>query len=179
MFGRKRTSVNALTSDMQSGPSGVVPPPDTNVGIDMGAASRNSDTSSGRAIQPVNVPVRNYRNMSSNPAAQQYSRAWNDYTPINFRRYVDASGVQSIQLRNPVAHTTRRRLTYHAAGYLFAQMPSIPGQMRDNAGGFHSRGIDPLSYQAMWDNGPGSQPANPGGPARIASPQFINPMSGT
>jgi hypothetical protein len=179
VFRRQRQRINALVSDRMSGPVLYPVPPNGNVGIDMGAASRNSDTATGRAIEPANVPVTNYRGRSSNPAPQQYSRSWNDYTPINFRRVVDASGVQSIQLRNPVAHTTRRRLTYRPAGYLFAQMPRIPGQMRDNAGGFHARGIDPLSYQAMWDNGPGAQPANPGGPARIASPQFINPHAGT
>jgi hypothetical protein len=30
----------------------------------------------------------------------------------------------------------------------------------------------------MWQAGPGSQPANPGGPGRIAGPQYINPMTG-
>jgi hypothetical protein len=128
-------------------------------------------------VPPSNVPYRNYWGMSNAaPARQQYNRSFEDNTPINFRRYVNASGVQDVQIRNPVADTSRKRIVlYTAAGYLWAVAPRIPGQTRDNFGGFHARGIDPQSYAAMWNAGPGSQPINPGGPGRIAGRTYIPP----
>jgi hypothetical protein len=101
-----------------------------------------------------------------------------DSTPREYRRYVDASGFSHVQadnglhrrvgsgLRGPLAFVT----------YLYAMQPIIPGQTRDNYGGFHHpRGIDPQSYAQLWADGPGSQPVNPGGPGKIASNYFVNP----
>lgn len=103
-----------------------------------------------------------------------------DRLPHQFRRYVNASGAQDMQLINGLQNgiAAGLRIPYFGAGWLFAAAPRIPGQTRGDVAGFHKRGPSPLNYEAMWQAGPGSQPSNPGGPARIAAPQFINPMTG-
>jgi hypothetical protein len=103
-----------------------------------------------------------------------------DTLPHQFRRYVNASGLQDVQAINGLQYgiAAGKRIPYMGAGYLFAAAPRIPGQTRGDVGGFHKRGPSPLNYEAFWQAGPGSQPANPGGPARIAGPQFFNPMTG-
>jgi hypothetical protein len=103
-----------------------------------------------------------------------------DRLPHQFRRIVNASGLQDVQLLNGMwnGRLAGWRIPYFGAGWLFAAAPRIPGQTRGDVGGFHPRGPSPLNYDQMWQAGPGSQPANPGGPARIASPTYINPMTG-
>lgn len=101
-----------------------------------------------------------------------------DSTPREFRRYVDASGFAHVQadngLHRRVASGLRGPLAF--VNYLYAIQPIIPGQTRDNYGGFHHpRGIDPQSYAQLWADGPGAQPVNPGGPGKIASNYFVNP----
>lgn len=126
------------------------------------------------------APFQNYYGLQfSAPANSQYSRSFNDHTPTLQRRYDSGqvSGVSQVQLINPVATTSRKRIVlYTAAGYLWAVAPRIPGQTRDNFGGFHARGIDPNSYAALIARGPGSQPVNPGGPGKIAGRSYVNPM---
>ena len=102
-----------------------------------------------------------------------------DTLPHQFRRYV-STGVQDVQLINGLQHGIAAgfRYPYAGAGWLFAVVPRIPGQTRGDVAGFHPRGPSPLNYDQMWQNGPGSQPDNPGGPGRIAGPQFYNPMTG-
>lgn len=103
-----------------------------------------------------------------------------DKLPHQFRRYVNASGAQDMQLQNGLRNGVAAgwRIPYLGAGWLFTVVPRIPGQTRGDVAGFHKRGPSPLNYQNMWQNGPGSQPDNPGGPGRIAAPTFINPMTG-
>jgi len=103
-----------------------------------------------------------------------------DTLPHQVRNYVNASGAQDVQLINGMQNgiLAGLRLPYLGAGYLFAAAPRIPGQMRGDVAGYHVRGPSPLNYDQMWQNGPGAQPSNPGGPGRIAAPQFVNPMSG-
>jgi hypothetical protein len=103
-----------------------------------------------------------------------------DRLPHQFRRYVNASGVQDVQLLNGLYNgiLTGLRIPYLGAGWLFTVVPRIPGQTRGDVAGFHKRGPSPLNYDQFWQQGPGSQPANPGGPGRIAAPQFVNPMTG-
>jgi len=103
-----------------------------------------------------------------------------DILPHQYRRWVNASGAQDVQLINGMQNgiLSGLRLPYLGAGWLFAAAPRIPGQTRGDVAGFHPRGPSPLNYDQMWQRGPGSQPNNPGGPGRIAAPQFINPMSG-
>lgn len=103
-----------------------------------------------------------------------------DILPHQFRRIVNASGVQDMQLANGLRNGVAAgwRLPYMGAGWLFGVVPRIPGQTRGDVSGFHKRGPSPLNYEQMWQSGPGSQPDNPGGPGRIAGPQYINPMTG-
>jgi hypothetical protein len=103
-----------------------------------------------------------------------------DILPHQFRRYVNASGAQDMQLINGLQNGIAAgwRIPYFGAGWLFAEAPRIPGQTRGDVSGFHKRGPSPLNYEQMWQSGPGSQPSNPGGPGRIAAPTFVNPMTG-
>jgi hypothetical protein len=103
-----------------------------------------------------------------------------DGLPHQLRNFVNASGAQDVQLINGLQNGIAAgwRIPYFGAGWLFMAAPRIPGQTRGDVAGFHKRGPSPLNYQNMWENGPGSQPDNPGGPGRIAAPTFINPMTG-
>jgi hypothetical protein len=101
-----------------------------------------------------------------------------DHAPREFRRYVDASGFSHVQANNGLWSRRGSGLMGPIAyvDFLAQSVPTIPGQNRDNYGGFHkARGIDPQSYQQLWNNGPGAQPVNPGGPGKIAADYFINP----
>jgi hypothetical protein len=101
-----------------------------------------------------------------------------DHAPREYRNVVDASGYKHVQLNNGLFRRIGSGLRGPLAfvTYLYAAMPVIPGQMRDNFGGYqHPRGIDPQSYAQLWADGPGSQPVNPGGPGKIAADYFVNP----
>jgi hypothetical protein len=114
-------------------------------------------------------------------------RKWNrlpptsdaDCLPHQVRSYVNV-GALDVQIANGMRNrvTAGLRTPYFGTGWLFAAAPRIPGQTRGDVAGFHRRGPSPLNWQAMWESGPGSQPNNPGGPGRIAAPQFVNPMTG-
>lgn len=103
-----------------------------------------------------------------------------DVLPHQVRNFVNASGAQDVQIINGLQNAIMagHRMTYMGAGYLFMAAPRIPGQTRGDVSGFHARGPSPINYQNMWQQGPGSQPDNPGGPGRIAAPRFVNPMTG-
>lgn len=105
-----------------------------------------------------------------------------DLTPRQFRRFVGASGAQEVQIGNGMRSRTLTGIimNYPGEGFLNVIQPQMPGYRKtgQNAGGFHKRGPDPLSIFAMYQNGPGSQPANPGGPGRIIGQNFSNPMTG-
>lgn len=100
-----------------------------------------------------------------------------DSAPREFRRFVNASGAQDVQISNGLWRRTgqglRKPIAY--ADWLYAALPIIPGQQRDDFGGKHKHGIDPLSYRALWEEGPGSQPSNPGGPRMMAGEYIWNP----
>lgn len=101
-----------------------------------------------------------------------------DSTPREFARIIDASGFKHVQANNGLwkRRGSGLRGPLNFVNYLYASTPVIPGQTRDNYGGFHHpRGIDPQSYAQIWSDGPGSQPVNPGGPGRIAADYYINP----
>lgn len=121
-----------------------------------------------------------YRGLSgiANPARNNGEDI--DVTPRQFRQYVNASGYQDVQINNGLHRGIARggRMRSPKAGYLFAAAPIIPGQQRGDASGFHVRGPSPMNVQNIWEAGPGSQPANPGGPGQIAGAQLYNPMSG-
>lgn len=103
-----------------------------------------------------------------------------DLTPIQFRQYVNASGAQEMQLLNGVGQISQKRVDSTAGGrvgYLYAVSQIVPTTSWKDAAGFHKRGPAPVNVQNIWEAGPGSQPANPGGPGKIASPAFVNPMT--
>lgn len=102
-----------------------------------------------------------------------------DLSPYLIRRHTNMS-TTDVQLNNGLHRGigSGRRTGFAGSGYLYGVQPIIPGQTRDNVAGFHKRGPSPYTYQNIWDAGPGSQPANPGGPGKIAAPTFINPMTG-
>jgi hypothetical protein len=145
----------------------------------------NSDTgqpayrSYAVALHTDPYPMQPYRNSLVSKRNRQAPSSDVDTLPHQFRRYV-STGVQDVQLLNGMANGRLAgwRIPYLGAGWLFAVVPRIPGQTRGDVAGFHPRGPSPLNYEQMWQNGPGSQPDNPGGPGRIAAPQYYNPMTG-
>lgn len=110
---------------------------------------------------------------------RQPSQSDVDVSPYIVRRFTNMS-VTDVQLNNGLHNgiAAGKRIPYAGSGYLYAVMPIIPGQTRDNVAGFHRKGPSPYNMQDVWTDGPGSQPAHPGGPGRIAAPTFVNPMSG-
>lgn len=125
-------------------------------------------------------PMKSYNNGLVPKLNRQAPSADADILPHQLRRFVDASGVQSVQIINGMQNgiLSGLRIPYRGAGWLFMAAPIIPGQTRGDVAGFHKRGPSPLNYQQFWQQGPGSQPDNPGGPGRIAAPTFVNPMTG-
>jgi hypothetical protein len=156
-----------------SGPTSLKPAtaPYADVGRNQGPSNL------GRLVPPVDVPLENYYGLSQ-PAQDrmQYIRSFQDRTPYTLRRYQgDVSGVSNVQLRQPHPPGGKIAVLGLVQGYLWASVPRIPGQTRGDFGGFHMRGVDPLNYSRMWNSGPGSQPRNPGGPAKIAGKQYMQP----
>lgn len=100
-----------------------------------------------------------------------------DHAPREFRRFVNASGAQDVQINNGLQRRIGSgfRPSIQYVDWLYASNPQIPGQMRPDRSGNHKKGIDPLSYSALFQNGPGSQPKNPGGPGQIVGNTFFNP----
>lgn len=145
------------------------------------------DTDSGQAQYPgfaagihtAPYPMMSWNNSMVAKPNRQSPTCDADVKPHQVRRYVNMS-VTDVQLNNGLRYgvASGRRIPYVGTGYLYAVMPQIPGQTRDNAAGFHVRGPSPLNVQTLWEQGPGSQPANPGGPGKIAAPLFVNPMTG-
>lgn len=103
-----------------------------------------------------------------------------DETPRLFRRYVNASGVQDVQLVNGLRNRigTGLRFSYGNAGYLHLIVPQNYAQRRRDPGGVHKRGPSPYGFQDAIYAVAGIQPEHPGGPGKIAAESFINPMTG-
>jgi hypothetical protein len=64
-----------------------------------------------------------------------------DILPHQFRRYVNASGLQDVQLINGMQNKklTGLRIPYLGTGWLFGVVPRIPGQTRGDVAGVHGR----------------------------------------
>jgi hypothetical protein len=112
------------------------------------------------------------------PFAEDY-----DFTQRQFRRYVDASGAQSVQLPSGLDSNRFRgyRYGYRGAGWYFAMVPRIPGQTRGNYGGFVPHPPSAQQLQTIVQQTAGQQPTNPAGfygPGGIAGDTFFNPMTG-
>lgn len=124
-------------------------------------------------------PMQSYNGLETWKTNRRPSQSDVDGYPWPLRRFTNMS-VTDVQLNNGLQRriASGRRINYQGAGYLNVVQPQIPGQTRDNAAGFHKRGPSPYTVQNVFQNGPGSQPENPGGPGKIAAPVFVNPMSG-
>lgn len=131
----------------------------------------------GLSVAPY--PMQSYNGLETSKPNRQAPSCDVDGYPWPIRRFTNMS-VTDVQLINGMQRgiLSGKRINYQGAGYLYAIMPQIPGQTRDNAAGFHKRGPSPYTVRNVFANGPGSQPENPGGPGKIAGPVFVNPMSG-
>ena len=97
-----------------------------------------------------------------------------DHRPREFRRFVDNSA-HPVQLNNGLRYSAAMGKRIPWVSFTYASTPIIPGQRRDNYGGFVNHGIGPLEYENIFEAGPGSQPANPGGVRQIAGSGLYNP----
>ena len=127
-------------------------------------------------------PMQNYRGLSAIPNPARNNGEDIDNTPRQFRRNINASGLQDVQINNGLWRRIGRGIRgvpgYFPVTYLYTAAPVIPGQTRGDVAGFHKRGPSPYNTQNWYEAGPGSQPENPGGPGTIAGSTLINPMSG-
>ena len=98
-----------------------------------------------------------------------------DHSPVEFRRFVNASGAQDVQIWNGKQRRTGSGLRVPFVSYLYASVPQIPGQQRDNYGGFHKHGMGPQQYNRVWQAGPGSQPQDSGGVRQMMGDYLQNP----
>lgn len=143
---------------------------------------RNKPQQQARANPLPYYPMMNYRGLSAIPNPARLNGEDIDNTPRQFRRYVNASGLQDVQMGNGLRWGVGRGIRaipgIGTNAYLYASNPIIPGQQRGDAGGFHKRGPSPYNVQNWLAAGPGSQPVNPGGPGQVAGTNLINPMTG-
>lgn len=147
----------------------------------------NYATDTGQGIYPaystglhgVPYPMQSINGCERRAPNRRPSQSDLDYSPWPIRRYTNMS-TTDVQLNNGLHNgvASGRRINYRGAGYLYATVPIIPGQTRDNVAGFHRKGPSPYNFADAWTAGPGSQPEHPGGPGKIAAPTFINPMTG-
>lgn len=100
-----------------------------------------------------------------------------DHSPIEFRRFVNASGAQDVQLNNGLFRRRASGLRIPFVSYQYAATPQIPGQMRDDYGGKHKHGIGPIEFSKVWQSGPGSQPQDAGGVRQMMGDYLYNPMT--
>lgn len=152
-----------------------------------GVGSNNTQSDTGQiaypnysvALHTDPYAMQSYNNSLVRKVNRQAPTTDVDRLPHQFRRYVNV-GVKDVQLANGLRNGIAAgwRLPYLGSGWFALSTPRIPGQTRGDVAGFHPRGPSPLNIQNLWQQGPGSQPANPGAPGRIAAPQFINPMTG-
>jgi hypothetical protein len=119
------------------------------------------------------------RSMIPNPARLNGSDL--EQIPVWWREKQNPNGALDVQLKNGVGQVSQKKMDstfYHRIGYLYAASQIIPPHSWRDYGGWHTRGPAPANMQNLWESGPGAQPANPGGPGKIASPAFVNPMTG-
>ena len=151
----------------------------------MGTVYQQTDTGNlqypdyGPTLNGTVYPMQRYNGLETWKSNRRPSQSDVDMYPWPIRRYTNMS-VTDVQLNNGLHNrvASGKRIPYRGTGYLYAVQPQIPGQTRDNAAGYHKRGPSAYNVQDLWDAGPGSQPAHPGGPGKIAAPRFVNPMSG-
>jgi hypothetical protein len=157
------------------------------MGFKYNPETNHSKTDTGYTVAPNYSPypqqysarLQSVNGCESRNPRRNTSQSDMDYSPYLIRRYTNMS-VTDVQLNNGLGYGVAKggRIPYPGTGFLYGVMPIIPGQTRDNAGGYHRRGPSPYNVQDIFTAGPGSQPTHPGGPGKIASPHFINPMTG-
>ena len=119
------------------------------------------------------------RSMRPNPARDNGSDL--ESTPVSWREKQNPNGALDVQLINGVAQQSTKKVDSTLGGrvgYLYGVSQIIPPHSWRDYGGWHIRGPAPANVQNLWEAGPGAQPATPGGPGKIASPAFVNPMTG-
>src|SRR6266852_5222218 len=125
----------------------------------MGLFNRQKPQAQARVGHTPYYPMMNYRGLSAIPNSARLNGEDIDNTPRQFRRNVNASGLQDVQIGNGlrwgVGRGNRNIPGLTANAYLLTIAPIIPGQQRGDAGGFHKRG-----------------------PSTVAGNQLYNPMSG-
>lgn len=133
----------------------------------------------GPTLNGTVYPMMSYNNCETRKPNRRPSQQDVDLSPMPLRRYTNV-GTHDVQLNNGLHNgvASGRRINYAGSGYLYGVMPIIPGQTRDNVGGFHRKGPSAYTVQDVFTAGPGSQPDHPGGPGKIAGATFINPMTG-
>ena len=133
----------------------------------------------GPTLNGTVYPMQSYNHCETWKGNRRPSQSDVDMSPYPIRRFTNM-GVTDVQLNNGLAYKrlSGKRTPYQGTGYLYAIMPIIPGQTRDNVSGYHRRGPSPYNVQDIYTAGPGAQPEHPGGPGKIAAQTFINPMSG-
>lgn len=109
------------------------------------------------------------------------SSPWNDidHEPKAFRRYVDASGAQTVMIGNGLGRRTAAGLRVPFVTYLYAAVPEMPRQDRLDYGGTQKRGIGPFQFRNLFRATAGMQPSDPGGiqSRAIMGDNIINPMT--
>ena len=151
-----------------------------------GSGATVGETDSGQPSYPGSAhmyresPMKSYAGSLVSKRNRQAPSSDVDTLPHQQRDFVDASGATQVQIFNGLRWgvASGRRIGYPGVGFLYAVVPQIPGQTRGDAAGFHKKGPSPLNVQYLYNQGPGSQPANPGGPGQVASLNIVNPMTG-
>jgi hypothetical protein len=108
-----------------------------------------------------------------------------DETPVYFRRYVNASGVQDVQIQNMLRNriATGWRFAYPGAGWFAVPQMLIPGQTHGNymrgmsPPAWNMRGPTSYTYETVLQT-PAGQSQNPGGVGMVNATHFVNPMTG-
>lgn len=98
-----------------------------------------------------------------------------DHSGREFRRFVNASGAQDVQIYNGLGRRTAMGFRIPWVTYLYAANVRIPGQMRDDYGGKVNVGPGPLEFQQIYQQSAGSQPQAPGGNRQISGQYLANP----
>lgn len=98
-----------------------------------------------------------------------------DHSGREFRRFVNASGAQDVQIYNGLQRRTAMGFRIPFVTYLYAAGSVVPGQMRDNRAGFVNTGPGPLEFQNIFEQSAGSQPQAPGGNRQISGTYLSNP----
>lgn len=121
-------------------------------------------------------PVQSYNGMTVPNRARNNGQDI-DTTPVMFRRFVNM-GYRDVQLHNGLRNRMLSGALITYTPYIWAWIPRIPGQTRDNVSGMVKRGPSPYNVQDMMQATAGSQPEHPGGPGQIAGTTLYNPMTG-